>query len=299
MVINTITKNTEVLVCNRIGLGAIHLYCRMEDEQLSMNDLFTKLVDEIHITAHKSKEEINIIIQNENTKIVQLIQEQNTKLIDLQKKQNILEQQNIHIERKLRQNNIILFGLSTRKELKITEFQIEVLKEINSLLDTNFKLPDCNSIYPLKSEHKNPIKVEFISHIKKQEIFQNIQKLKGTQVSISDDLCNADREKRKTLMNYLRDAKVQKLNAKILKDKLMIDGKIYTIEELKHIKETQANIPSHLNENTTGSCFTKLDSKLVHDTKAKSTINSEEKQTTDKLKTKTLNLRSGNILKKK
>ncbi|CAH1113533.1 unnamed protein product [Psylliodes chrysocephalus] len=80
--------------------------------------------------------------------------------------------------------------------------------------------------------------LEFISFLKKQEIYKNIKKLKGTGVAIANDASYEDRTKQRILVHHLKEAKIQNLSARIKGFSLEIEDKLYTVEDLKELEES-------------------------------------------------------------
>ena len=54
-----------------------------------------------------------------------------------------------------------------------------------------------------------------MTYLKKDQIFKNCSKLKGTKIIISQDLCIEDRKDQKLLVQHLREARSQNHQAKI------------------------------------------------------------------------------------
>lgn len=136
-------------------------------------------------------------------------------------------------ERKLRKNNIIVFGLDNVNNSDLAKYTLE---KLNDVLDLNFNINDINNVYKIGRSEKPPVIVEFISYLKKIEVFKDIEKLrslKGKNVSISDDLCKEDRETQKTLRKHLIIARGQNQQARLKGNRLEIEGKLYTVSDLE------------------------------------------------------------------
>ncbi|KAK9873699.1 hypothetical protein WA026_023860 [Henosepilachna vigintioctopunctata] len=86
--------------------------------------------------------------------------------------------------------NIIIFGLE--KPLEVSPAFI--CEEIRRLLQVELKESDISDLYQLGKKNNSPIKVEFISYFKKKEVILNARKLKGSQISIANDLTPQQRE---------------------------------------------------------------------------------------------------------
>ncbi|CAG9760295.1 unnamed protein product [Ceutorhynchus assimilis] len=115
--------------------------------------------------------------------------------------------------------------------------------ELNELLSLNIKPSDINNIYRLGKGKSSPVLIEFISYLKKSELFKNADKLRGlkdTGYAISNDLCEEDRNELKILRQHFKKDKEENKQVKLTGLKLQIDGKIYTAEDL-HQTDSDSN----------------------------------------------------------
>lgn len=178
---------------------------------------------------------------NEQTKDIKKDIKRNFKHIESKiyknsKKITELEKRCLYLERKIRKNNIIIFGLNISDENLVTN----TILKLNTYLESNITENDINNIYKLNKNEKSPIIVEFIRYLRKAEIFKNIEKLKALKehnISISNDLCMIDRQNQKILREHYKCAKEKNLNTKIRGHKLIIEDKVYTAEELEKADE--------------------------------------------------------------
>lgn len=175
-------------------------------------------------------------LQDDQTE--KLSREINRNREEIDKKLRIVEQDieklknnYLHLERKRRKNNIVVFGLQV-DEADILNSAITAL---NLALNINIKYSDINNIYFVGKRHsyKKGILIEFVSYLTKQSIFKNISKLKGKKVTIAHDLCLEDQQKQKILVKHLKLARDKNKTAKIKGFKLQIEDKIFTAEELE------------------------------------------------------------------
>lgn len=184
----------------------------------------------------KSRQELKATIEATEVKVLLKIEEINRRL-------NKVEQQNIEIEEKLeqldrlgRKNNIIIFGLQQPQQITAQS----ICQEIKRLIDVNISLSDLNNFYPLGKEEYCPLKVEFISYIKKASILKNSNKLKGTNIYIANDLTQKQRNENKILRKHLYLAKQEgKSSCYIKRNKLHVDNEIYTPQELENCEEAE------------------------------------------------------------
>lgn len=157
------------------------------------------------------------------------------------KKIQELENKVVQLERKTRRKNIVVFGLEISDQSVIHQ---ETLSKINNLLELNFVPDDISNIYQLKKsgESAAPIIIELVSQLKKNIIFQNISKLKGSGIAITHDLSYEDRQKHKLLFIHLKKARNQKLSARIVGDKLEINNKLFTVDQLSKDCDSDSDI---------------------------------------------------------
>lgn len=73
--------------------------------------------------------------------------------------------------------------------------------------DQTIKLSNASDIYPIGNNKNSPVIIEFISFLKKQSLFSNINKLKEAGITIANDLCLEDREERKQLRYHQAKAR--------------------------------------------------------------------------------------------
>lgn len=212
---------------------------------LSNSELYEKLLAAIQTESKNTKEDLKEEIKTQNDNIIHLLQQQNIKINDLEIKYNQLEQKNLTLERRIRKNNVIIFGLKINKQVRLHEFILEKLEE---LLQIKLAESDLNNVYQIKTDKGEPIKVELSTYLKKELILSNTYKLKGTKIFIVHDLCYNDRIDNKILREHLKLAKSKNYFAKIKGNKLVINDDIYSVEQLKRMQtgkteETENEIP--------------------------------------------------------
>lgn len=195
-------------------------------------EFYTRLMKTIEEANKKQTEEIKAEIES----LKQTIKEEASKRNKLELKYEELKSKYEHLEKSLRKNNIIIFGLKKNKEESLVDFTVALLnKNLNISLTAN----DINDIYTIgKRENNKPIIVKFVSYLKKQEVLKNCYKLKDinknktTKIYIAEELSVEERKTNKILIQHLKAAKTQKLNAYIKGDKLYINNEVYTAQQL-------------------------------------------------------------------
>ncbi|CAH1154529.1 unnamed protein product [Phaedon cochleariae] len=174
------------------------------------------------------KEEIDGI-KSEIYELRKNIEDQADKVRTLENSTEILEQKFKNIDRRLRKNNIVIFGFNVPKE-DLIECTIAGL---NQLLNLDLQKTNINNIQLIgKRETNRPILVEFVSYLTKQEVLKNCKNLKGSKISITEDLSKEDQLTRKSLLKHQAIARHKGMNAYIRGNKLVINKDIYSLEEL-------------------------------------------------------------------
>lgn len=177
-------------------------------------------LENIKILLQDQSEELKASIKD-SLEAVSIQVHRNTKSIQK------LENRFLLLERKIRRNNIVVFGLKV-DESKVAE---DTLQKLNSLLDLQLTINDINNIYKIGKSCNAPVVVEFVSFYKKLEIFRNKAKLKAlkeVKVGIANDLCKHDRDNQKILRNKLKLCREKNIPARIKGYSLEIEGKLYS-----------------------------------------------------------------------
>lgn len=193
-------------------------------------DLFEKLTKFIEVTTSRQAEDIKSYIKTEVGQIKETIDEEVVKRKELEKDFLELKIKYKLLEKELRKNNIIICNLGYEEENDILKFTLE---KLNQLLDINISKEEINNIYAIgKNKRDRPIIVKFTSYLTKQSVLKNCKKLKGTNISISEELALEERRNQKILRQHLKQARAKKLNAYIKGDNLYINEEIYNAEKL-------------------------------------------------------------------
>lgn len=153
----------------------------------------------------------------------------------MKKKNGELQQNIIHLERKSRKNNIIIFGIEN-EEQNLFDCTINIFRNI---LELEIEATDLNDVYRIstKNSEKYPVAVEFLSFQKKQLVLKHANKLKGKNIYIARDQCKEDRQNSRTLLNHQKRARAKGKSAYIKRGKLYIDEEEYTLKQLEEQNE--------------------------------------------------------------
>lgn len=182
-----------------------------------------ELLDILSTKLDLKFEELNRKIDTNIEELNQKLVEANLKITELKEENSTLKQKVNVLEKKIKSNNVVIFGLNDIKEEKLLE---DTVTHISNLLNVNITDTDIGNIYRPKSQHTHsPIVVQFTTYRKKYEIFQNINKLKGTGIFIRHDMTQEEREINSFLREKLKEATSKNHKARIKGKNLIIDGK--------------------------------------------------------------------------
>ena len=143
-----------------------------------------------------------------------------------------------NLEYQARRSNLLFFGVS-----EDTEESEETL--VANIVKTDLQLPDLfpsfERAHRLGAKKENadekprPIIVKFTFFRERQQIWDARYKLKNSKFQMSEDFPREWVIRRKVLYKYFKAAKALKIKAIIAKDKLIIDGKVYSVNQLDDI----------------------------------------------------------------
>lgn len=138
-----------------------------------------------------------------------------------------------------RTKNIIVFGIIRKDKLDIADFFMKLCNTI----DINIRKYDIRrtQIFNYQSE-ESPMKITLISSILRNDILKNKRKLAEVpeykNIKIKEDMPKEVREKRRSLFKHLVQYKNQGSRVLLKYDKLLIDGKLHTLEELEALEKS-------------------------------------------------------------
>lgn len=210
-----------------------------EGENLTIRDVYV-------LIKKTSQEQIKQITGEFNKNFNSLTKS----IADTNEKIEILNKKYLSFERYKRKNNLVIFGLPVN-DADIVTTTITALKQHTGV---DLEERDINNIYFVgKKNESKAILVQFVTFLKKLSLLKNATKLKGTGISMSEDLCPEDRERHRILVKYLKEARERNLRARIRGDKLEVEGQRYTVQELEGQKceDTESGTESEAEERQT------------------------------------------------
>lgn len=193
-----------------------------------------KAIKDLHDELVKNRNEIKNFIEASEARLLLKIEELKNTVSQLQKDNNLLNEEVETLKRENIKKNIVIFGLNKKREEITAE---NVCLDLNQLLEIDLNVNDFSDIYPLGKTENSPIKIEFISNLKKKYLMKNCRKLKGKKISIAHDLTRKQRAENKILRKHLFLAKQEEKSQDcfIKGNKLHVNGETYEAGELETI----------------------------------------------------------------
>jgi hypothetical protein len=219
---------------------------------------------EIHTSSQKQLTEIKEQLTSVDTKVISIddkLSNVSSDLVTVNKNINLLENKVDLLECKNRENNVIFFGVSEAVNSKHEDIYDIIINLCSDVLKSTITLNEINKCYRIgafKLNRKRPVLLSLVHNRIKTQIFSNAKFLKGSGVSISEDLTPIARDQKKLIYDsYVQAQNSDLKNIKRGKNHLIIDGvKIESIElqkpdwVLKFVKTTTATT-SLVNTTTT------------------------------------------------
>jgi len=156
--------------------------------------------------------------------VTQKLQAENTEL-----RKRIVIQDEI-----IKRKNILVFGLE-ETENSLEQVVLDFLSIKLQIKITSNELDDFYRIGDKTSNKRRPILIKFLREKTAKQVLKHAKNLKGSGISIAQDLPLEKRTEKKILYDFLKVAKEKKFSAKIQHNKLHINKDVYTIETLKHL----------------------------------------------------------------
>ncbi|CAG9823951.1 unnamed protein product [Phaedon cochleariae] len=183
------------------------------------------------------------------------VRELEEKVLDLEGENEKLKKCVENGNRKTKENNLIIYGVEEREDSDSLDELINLMKDT---LDVNLQEFEVGNIYRIgkkDTQKTRPIVLELVRYLKKQEILSKCNKLKGTGISVSHDLTRQEREEKLILLKYYKEAKEKNYQTKLYRNKLVVNGDIYTYQDLRDRENIQVEkedrIENNIEEQTT------------------------------------------------
>jgi hypothetical protein len=197
-----------------------------------INTTKSDTLDAVNASINTSKSEtlnavnaLNITVQNLSTQIVgmqQNITDANAKITKLEKQNCDLRNKIDQLDNNCRKNNILVFGLSESTNGESPE---AVFAEfVSSKLQVDLSPHALSNVYRVgKNVGSRPLFVQFSQYKYKNQVMKNVKNLKGSNISISDDLTPEARAKKKDILKCATEARNAGLNVKVRPGFLLVN----------------------------------------------------------------------------
>ena len=137
----------------------------------------------------------------------------------------------IDIQARSMRDNLLFFNMPELEKENTTEM-------IHELLESKIGITDARNTVKIDRSHRigrkrdgdrkpRPIVVKFNYHQDREFVRLNAKKLRGTRIGISEQFPEEIENIRKTLYPELKKAKLEGKRAKIVRDKLIIEGQVF------------------------------------------------------------------------
>lgn len=176
--------------------------------------------------------DLKILAENVNKEVKEVKQ----KVLILEAENNTLKERLQTIERTLRKNNVVFYGIEEIENETFEHLAYQIKNLLKEKLAVDPPIIEFTNIFRLgkASNKKRPILVKLLSYETKINILKNKTKLKGTGIFISEDLSKENREERNILVKNLKEARGKNKQASIRGNRIIIEGEAYTSEELQN-----------------------------------------------------------------
>lgn len=201
-------------------------------QDMTNSELLKSLEQTIRNVSESTNKEVRDLkqsLQEFKSVYTRELQEQKQKVANLEEKYERLEGKYVYLDRQLRRNNIVVFGLACQKS---KDLKLQIAEKLSGLLQINLNISDIVSAHYFGAGRETPVRVKFATAEAKKEIFANIRRLKGAKISINDDLGPEDQRERKILVQNLKEARAKNLRARIRGNKLEVDGELFNVKQL-------------------------------------------------------------------
>nr|CAI5827342.1 unnamed protein product [Callosobruchus analis] len=188
---------------------------------------------EIEQQLKHNQEVIYAEIQNIKDEFEKISSDLKSENVNLKKEVVELKNKINVVERRSKKYNIVTYGLKEENNLKDIEYLLHVF---NEKLEVKCGFDDFRDFFRIgvnKGATPRPFVVETLNYPLKAAILENSKKLKGTGISITQDYTKSDYEDQKVLVSHLKQARSFGIPASLKKQKLHIENKILTAEDLR------------------------------------------------------------------
>jgi hypothetical protein len=156
-------------------------------------------------------------LQTENTQLVSLVSELSKRVACLEKVQ--------------RKKNIVVFGVPTSTDLNNAVDDV-ILKKLSLKKQPGQAIIEQAYRFGKVTPHR-PILIRFKNQNDKEQAIKLASNLRGTKITISDDLTTEERQSRRKIVNAHKAARAENIESKVMRQGLLVNGEIVPPSELE------------------------------------------------------------------
>ncbi len=167
--------------------------------------------------------------ENETNKVNQ--EQARERIGKLEQDNATLHNKIVDLQARSMRDNLLFFNIPERDQENTTEI-------IHELLETKMEIRDARNQVKIDRSHQierkregnrkpRPIVVKFNYYQDREHVRINAKKFKGTNIGVSEQFPEEIESVRKTLYPELKKAKAEGKRAKIVRDKLIIEGQVF------------------------------------------------------------------------
>lgn len=153
------------------------------------------------------------------------------KVSDLEKTVQSLRDSVVDLEDRSRRNNLLVFGIPEKDKEMVDDLRESIIQDVfTKILGVHIssveRLHRIGRKQP-SSDRPRPVILKLIDHREKINILVNCSKLKGSDISISEDFSLTTRIKRKKLWDSTSELRKSDRKVKLVHDKVKIDDELF------------------------------------------------------------------------
>uniref|UniRef100_T1HB53 Endonuclease-reverse transcriptase n=1 Tax=Rhodnius prolixus TaxID=13249 RepID=T1HB53_RHOPR len=213
----------------------------MGDKEPNLNDLMV-LINQLRTELSQKNDDLIEKVKSTDKKINLLLQksrEQSDKITELEGR---IKQSEDAYKRK----NLLLFNFPEKDNEKIYDLEKEIESIFRDVLKTEVNLKDIDAIRRVGINKRNnrPVLIRFLALRCKYEVLRSAKNLKGTSLVLTEDFPLSVRETRKKLYPFWKEARSENKKAFMYYDKLKIDGRFWSLDQLQKKGDASSLSPS-------------------------------------------------------
>lgn len=210
----------------------------------------TKNLKHVETTVANIQEKINAIEANMGrlTKCEKLLAECDETCRSTSKQVQYLVAKIDDLENRSRRNNLVIYGVTEEQKEDVESLERKVKKEIfKDILGVDvLSIERIHRVGYPQRERQRPVVLRLNNFVEKNKILSRCQKLRGTDISISEDFSETIREARAKLCKSAAEDKAKGAKVSLVFNKIKLDGKLYAwdTEQNCRIEQTRSRVTS-------------------------------------------------------